>query len=450
MNFNTICALATARMNCAIHIIRVSGIDAFKIVNKILDKPVEKKGFVIWKRNIIDNNKIVDEVLINTFVGPKSYTGEDVIEINCHGGVVLADYITNLLIKYGATYATKGEFSKRALINKKIDVSQVEAINNLVNSNNNISIFGSTNALIGNTTKKINDFQHKLFMLIGQIEVNIDYPEYDDVPLITNKDALKITKKLLNEIDQLLINSKRFIPLNEGIKTLIIGNPNVGKSSLLNELTQSEKAIVSNISGTTRDIIESSINLDGITLKLYDTAGIRETNNQIEQIGIKKALSLIDVSDLILLLIPINEYHNKLDDVFENIIKNKNCIVVYTKSDLISKQEINNIKLKDNEVIISTNNHNIADLIKKIKYIFEFNEFINSDMNVLQSNRQIGILENTKYHLENALKSLQNNDPLDLVIYNYEQANLKLTKILGNGNEYDFLDDLFKNFCVGK
>ncbi len=450
MNFNTICALATARMNCAIHIIRVSGIDAFMIVNKILDKPVEKKGFVIWKRNIIDNNKIVDEVLINTFVGPKSYTGEDVIEINCHGGVVLADYIINLLIKYGATYATKGEFSKRALINKKIDVSQVEAINNLVNSNNNISIFGSTNALIGNTTKKINDFQHKLFMLIGQIEVNIDYPEYDDVPLITNKDALKITKKLLNEINQLLINSKRFIPLNEGIKTLIIGNPNVGKSSLLNELTQSEKAIVSNISGTTRDIIESSINLDGITLKLYDTAGIRETNNQIEQIGIKKALSLIDVSDLILLLIPINEYHNKLDEVFENIIKNKNCIVVYTKSDLISKQEINNIKLKDNEVIISTKNHNIANLIKKIKYIFEFNEFINSDMNVLQSNRQIGILENTKYHLENALKSLQNNDPLDLVIYNYEQANINLTKILGNGNEYDFLDELFKNFCIGK
>ncbi len=448
MNFKTICALATARMNCAIHIIRISGVNAFDIVNKIVNKPIEHKGYVIFHRAIIDNNKVIDDVLINTFVAPKSYTGEDVIEINCHGGVVVADYILKLLMKYGAELAERGEFSKRALINKKIDISQVEAINNLVNSQNEFSIFGSTNALVGKLSEKLTDLQKELFLLIGQIEVNIDYPEFDDVPIVTNNEALERTDKLIIKIDNLLVNSKRFIPLHEGIQTIIIGEPNAGKSSLLNVLTNSDKAIVSEIEGTTRDIIESSINIDGITLKLFDTAGIRETSNKLEQIGIKKAIELSQKVNLILLLRPISKYNTNLNDYELELIKKRNCIVVYTKIDTIDKNKLPNFS--NNEVGISSINHEIESLINKIKNTFEVDEFIQSDLNVLQSNRQIGILENIRYDLNCAKDALINNEPLDLVIYHYEQANLKLTKILGNGNEYDFLDELFKNFCVGK
>ncbi len=448
MNFKTICALATARMNCAIHIIRVSGCNAFDIVNNILDKPLEKKGFIISRRIIKDEDKIIDDVLINTFIAPRSYTGEDVIEINCHGGVVVADYILKLLMKFGAEMAEKGEFSKRALINKKIDISQVEAINNLVNSQNQLSILGSTNALIGNVSQKLVDLQKELFLLIGQIEVNIDYPEFDDVPMISIQEARERTNILIEKIKKLLINSKRFIPLNEGIKTIIIGEPNVGKSSLLNVLTNSDKAIVSDIEGTTRDIIESSINIDGITLKLFDTAGIRETNDKLEKIGIQKALELSNNVNLVLLLRPITKYNTSFNNYEKDLISKNNCILVYTKIDTIDQSLLPNFK--ENEVGISSVNNDIDTLINLIKTKFEIDEFIESDLNVLQSNRQIGILENIKYDLETAMKALDNNQPLDLVIYHYEQANLKLAKILGNGNDYDFLDDLFKNFCVGK
>lgn len=448
MEFKTICALATPRMNCAIHIIRISGPKAFEIVNNILNTPLNKKGFVISRRIIMDGDKYVDDVLINTFVSPRSYTGEDVVEINCHGGVQVADYILKLLLKFGAEFAERGEFSKRALINKKIDISQVEAINNLVHSKNQISILGSTNALVGNVSQKLRDFQHELFMLIGQIEVNIDYPEFDDVPQITEKDALEMTKKLIDKINKLIINSKRFIPLNEGIKTIIIGEPNAGKSSLLNVLTNTDKAIVSDVEGTTRDIIESSINIDGITLKLFDTAGIRNTNDKLEKIGINKALELANNVDLILLLRPISKFGTPYDEFENNLISKKNCIIVYTKIDTID--DISKYNFENHMVGISSINNQIDDLIKMIKNIFEVDEFIESDLNVLQSNRQIGILESIKYDLENSITSINNNEPLDLVIYNYEQANIKLAKILGNGNEYDFLDDLFKNFCVGK
>ncbi len=448
MEFKTICALATPRMNCAIHIIRISGPKAFEIVNNILNLPLNKKGFVISRRIIMDGHKYIDDVLINTFVSPKSYTGEDVVEINCHGGVQVADYILRLLLKFGAEPAERGEFSKRALINKKIDISQAEAINNLVHSKNQISILGSTNALVGNVSQKLRDFQHELFMLIGQIEVNIDYPEFDDVPQITEKDALEATKKLIDKIDQLIINSKRFIPLNEGIRTIIIGEPNAGKSSLLNVLTNTNKAIVSDIEGTTRDIIESSINIDGITLKLFDTAGIRDTNDRLEKMGIDRALELANNVDLILLLRPISKFFVPYNDFENNLINKKNCIIVYTKIDTI--EDISKYNFDNNMVGISSINNQIEDLIKKIRSIFEVDEFIESDLNVLQSNRQIGIFENIKHDLENSIISLNNHEPLDLVIYNYEQANMKLAKILGNGNEYDFLDDLFQNFCVGK
>lgn len=446
-DFPTICALATARMNCAIHIIRVSGNQAYEIVNKITNHEIAKKSFAIQRAIIMDESQMVDDVLINTFVAPRSYTGEDILEINCHGGVVVADYIIQLLLKNGATLATKGEFTKRAMLNKKIDVSQVEAINNMVNAQNTYSVKGSVNALVGKVSEELVKFQKDLFMLIGQIEVNIDYPEFDDVPEITPKKAKDVSLGLLGDIKKLIINSKRFIPLNQGIKIVILGNPNAGKSSLLNELSQTDKAIVSDIEGTTRDIVESVINVDGLTLKLFDTAGLRQTEDTIEKIGIKKAQEAIQNSDLVLILRPLSDYGKPWEDIYHNAF-NRRHLVVYTKSDLVP--EFDKTKLNDNEVIISVQNHDIQSLIKKIKEIFQVHDFEMSDMTVLQSTRQIGVLENIQLCLENAIQNIDDGVSLDLIVSDYEQANLKLNEILGKGNEYDFLDDLFANFCVGK
>lgn len=306
----TICALATARMNCAIHLIRMSGPNAYHIINLITDKTIDKKSYKIIHANIVDNNQVIDNVLINCFVAPNSYTGEDIVEINCHGGVLIADKILSLLIKYGAQLATKGEFTKRAMMNKKIDLSQTEAINNLIHAQNELAIKGSINALSGKTSEVLKNIRKALFNLIGQIEVNIDYPEYDDVEQVTSNYAYEITNKLIKQLKELLNNSKRFIPLNEGIKILILGAPNAGKSTLLNTLTQSKKALVSHIPGTTRDIIEANINIDDITLKLFDTAGIRTTNDEVEQLGINKAKEYLKQVDLVLLLQPLNELNS--------------------------------------------------------------------------------------------------------------------------------------------
>lgn len=441
----TICALATARMNCAIHLIRMSGPNAYHIINLITDKTIDKKGYKIIHANIVDNNQVIDNVLINCFVAPNSYTGEDIVEINCHGGVLIADKILSLLIKYGAQLATKGEFTKRAMMNKKIDLSQTEAINNLIHAQNELAIKGSINALSGKTSEVLKNIRKALFNLIGQIEVNIDYPEYDDVEQVTSNYAYEITNKLIKQLKELLNNSKRFIPLNEGIKILILGAPNAGKSTLLNTLTQSKKALVSHIPGTTRDIIEANINIDDITLKLFDTAGIRTTNDEVEQLGINKAKEYLKQVDLVLLLQPLNELNSNWKQQYNDILQYKH-IIVYTKSDL-SKSKID---LASNEVVISAINNEIDDLIHKIKKLFEVEDFSNSDMNVLQSQRQISLLEQAIHYLEQSINQLSNSVPLDLVIESYNSSLDSLNKVLGLDYEYDFLDELFKNFCLGK
>lgn len=443
--FNTtICALSTARMNCAIHIIRLSGPKAFEIINAISTKPIPKKGFKIFYTKLIDEDKIVDEVIVNCFVAPHSYTGEDTIEINCHGSVLVADTILNLLVKHGAVFAQRGEFSQRAMMNKKIDICQVEAINNLVNTQNTLSMQAAVNGLVGDTSSKLREYREQLFKLIGQIEVNIDYPEYHDIEEITTQDTITTTEFLINKLSDLVINSKRFIPLNEGIKILIIGEPNAGKSTLLNTLTKSDKAIVSDIPGTTRDVVEATINLDNITLKLFDTAGIRQTSDVVENLGIAKAKSYLDKVDLIFLIKAVDTITPNWKDEYEYIL-NRRHLVVYTKADLLKT----NLKLAEDEVVISAKTNQIEPLVKKIKQLFEVEEFVHSDMNVLQSNRQIALLDGAIYHLKDVLVKI-NHYPLDLIIEDLNLALDNLNKILGLDYEYDFLDELFKNFCLGK
>lgn len=297
----TIAAIATPLFTSALHIIRVSGPDTFSILNKIIKKPLKINGYTIQHNQIIDNDKhVIDDVLLNIFVKPHSFTGEDSIEINCHGNPLITKQILKTLVLAGCEYAGPGEFSMQALLNKKMNYYQIEAMNNFINGKNLISTSLSFNAMMGLELDQLIKIKESIFKITGSIEVNIDYPEYDDVPQYTNLQIIEILKPIIMNLNKIYTDSKLIEPIFKGLKIAIIGSPNVGKSSLLNLLCKQEKAIVSEIQGTTRDVIETEINFDNITLRLLDTAGIRETDNEIEKIGIIRTKQAIDKADLII------------------------------------------------------------------------------------------------------------------------------------------------------
>jgi tRNA modification GTPase len=299
----TIIALATPPMNGAIHIIRISGPDTFRIVKTISKEKIIKTGYTMQKISIIDQKQIIDQVIINKYVAPHSFTGEDSIEINCHGGYYLANCIIKLLIAHGCTLAKPGEFSQRAFMNNKLSLIEAEAINNLINATNESAIKIANQGFNKELFERINSFRKQLFLLIGQVEVNIDYPEFDDVPKITPIKFKQILNKLIKEMNQILIDSKRIMPYVEGIKVAIIGKPNVGKSSLLNAILNRPRVIVTDIPGTTTDVISERINIDGITINFMDTAGLHASNKKIESMGIDKTHEVIQQADLILFVV---------------------------------------------------------------------------------------------------------------------------------------------------
>lgn len=434
----TICAIATGMINCAIHIIRVSGEEAFNIVQKISKKEIKKEGFIIQRNFIVDNNKIVDDVLLNTFIAPKSYTGEDLIEINCHGGVFVAKKIINLLIKNGCKMAKNGEFSQRSLLNKKINYQQIEAINNLIYATNDKTIDVAINSIIGKDTIQIEIIRDKIFQIIGTLEVNIDYPEYDDVKQLEKDDIKKVLLNTKKELAQILNNSYKIKPIIKGVNIAIIGSPNVGKSSLLNLLSNQEKAIVSNIKGTTRDIVESEILLDGIKINLIDTAGIRKTKNKIEMLGIEKSYQAINKADFIIYLKDAT-IQDKF--VIPNEIDKNKIIEVYNKSD---------IKKIKNKINISVKNNDIDQLIKIIKNKIQNIDFDTYNTIILQSDRQFEIIDKIIYLIDNAINELEKDIPLDLFIQNLEIILNEFNSFLGKSLQYDKLDEMFKKFCLGK
>jgi tRNA modification GTPase len=435
----TIVALATPPMNCAIHIIRLSGKDVFDIINKITKSEVKKIGNIIQYNYIIDENKkIIDEVLLNTFVEPKSFTGENSVEINCHGGVLVANKIIKLLVINGARHANRGEFSQRAMINKKINYSQVEAINNLIHSKNEISANIAINEVLGEYSKDIKKIRDGIFQLIGSIEVNIDYPEYDDVDVIDSNLLVAELTKINLIISQILKKSKIFMPIYNGINIAIIGKPNVGKSSLLNLLFGKEKAIVSNIPGTTRDIVEASINIDSITCNFLDTAGLRVTDDLIEFMGIEKSKDAIEKAEII---IHLKDPSDNIEYDFKNLLDNKKVIEVYNKSDIL--------KIKDT-LSISVKNKDINQLIDKIKEIIQIDELIDIDVAILQSDRQIVLLEKIYKIINETIDDSKNNIPIDMLLTNLEIIIKNFNKILSIDLEYDKMNELFSKFCLGK
>ncbi|GHU47458.1 hypothetical protein FACS1894218_1890 [Bacilli bacterium] len=296
----TIVALSTPPINGAIHIIRVSGSSAFTIINKISSPKILKKGYIIQKIKILNKNKVVDNVLVNTFVAPKTFTGEDLIEINCHGGIHLANMIINLLITHGCSLARPGEFSERAFLNHKITVHQAEAINNLINASSDRAVDLANNGLSKEIVDSLKNIQDQIFTLLGQVEVNIDYPEFDDVPQISHKRFIATLNNLILKIQKIVDYSKKMIPIRNGVNVAIVGKPNVGKSSLLNALLNQQRVIVSNVPGTTRDIVNDRININGVTINFLDTPGLHHTKNKIESIAINQARQAIKNANLIL------------------------------------------------------------------------------------------------------------------------------------------------------
>jgi len=433
-------------MNSAIHIIRISGENCYEIVNKICDRKITKVGYSIQYANIVDNKKKIDNVLIMKFVSPKSFTGEDSVEINCHGGVFLANKIVGLLIKKGCKMAERGEFTKRSLLNKKININQAHAINNLINSNNETSISIANNGIDDKTYKNVKNIINELFMLLGQVEINIDYPEYDDVPNIDLKTFIKMLSRVHLELEKIVVLSKEAETINKGIKVAIVGKPNVGKSSLLNCLSKEEKSIVSNVPGTTRDIIQNSVNINDITFIFSDTAGIRtKTNNIIEKKGIALANKTIDDADIILFVYDASKTLDKTDLGIFDKIKNKNLVIVGNKKD---KGIVENTFKKT--IYTSSKNKDIKDLlrvlIKKVRKI----SFDSGNTLIIQNGK---VIENISWcvdTIKECLNLLLKKSHIDVIVSKLHDVYDELLKNFGFNEHYDFIDDMFKNFCLGK
>lgn len=446
---DTIAAISTALGVGAISIIRVSGEDAITIVNKIFSKDLSKvPTHTIHYGYIKENNKKIDEVLVTVMLAPKTFTTENVIEINCHGGISTTNKILELLLINGCRLAEPGEFTKRAFLNGRIDLSEAEGIMDLIESKTDKARDLAINQLSGKVSELIRNLREDLVQVLANINVNIDYPEYDDIEEITIPLLKEKIGNIKYKIEDILNKSNCGKIIKDGIKTSIIGKPNVGKSSLLNTLLEEEKAIVTDIEGTTRDIVEGIVNIDGILLNIIDTAGIRNTDNIVEKIGVDKSLELIDNSDLILFVLNNNEKISKEElELFEKI-KNRNYITIINKIDLEKKLDES---LLDNIVYISTKNNEGIDVLKsKIKELFNLEQIEKEDMTYLTSARSIAILKQVNENINELEKNINNNMPIDMIELDIKNIWNLLGTIIGDTYEEELIDELFSRFCLGK
>ena len=451
---DTIATISTALGVGAISIIRVSGPESIEIVNKIFTKDLSNiESHTINYGYIKDGKNIIDEVLVSLMKAPKTYTREDLIEINCHGGIATTNKILELLIKNGCRLAEPGEFTKRAFLNGRIDLVQAEAVNSLLNATTDISRKQAINELQGNNSNLIKELREKLIQMISNIEVNIDYPEYEDIEELTNSKILPKLKDYLSNLETIISKSKEGRIIKEGINVALIGKPNVGKSSLLNTLLEEEKAIVTNIAGTTRDIVEGQINISGVVFNLIDTAGIRNTDNVIEQIGVEKSKKVIKDCNLILLIFNNNDILTDEDKEIFNYVKetNKPIIIIINKVDLETRLNKEYLS-KDYKIVeISTKTKaGINDLKETIKEIFNLEKIITDDINYSFNSRSIGLLEKSKDKIVAAINAINDNYPVDIVELEIKSAWEILGEIIGETYTEELLDNLFSRFCLGK
>ncbi len=449
MIYDTIVAKTTGNGTSAINMIRISGSESFDIVQKIFKGSILKNqpSHTAHYGFIYNGNEQIDEVIVTVFKSPKTFTTEDTVEITCHGGNFIANEIIKHLIANGARLAEKGEFSKRAYLNGRIDLTEAESIMDLVNSKTINQLKIANSQLKGDVLNLVDNLQNSVLDIIANIEVNIDYPEYDDVTEMTNEIVIPNIKILLEKIEKILRESSTGQIIRDGIKTVIIGKPNVGKSSLLNTLIKEDKAIVTEISGTTRDLIEAELNLDGVILKLIDTAGIRITDDIVEKIGIDKTKKALEEADLILLVLDQSTNITDMDNELLEITKNKQRIIIGNKIDLGSKINLVNEHIIN---ISAKNNIGIDKLSEEVKKLFIDEKLLESDYTILSNTRHIGKLEETKIALLQALQSAEEQIPIDMVEIDLREAWSSLGEITGDNTSDDLISTLFSKFCLGK
>lgn len=440
--FETIVALATPPLRSALAIVRLSGDDCFFIVSKFFTKDITKvEKNTIYHGFIKDEEELIDEVVLLAYKGPRSFTGEDSVEIMCHGSPLIFNRIIKVALKNGARLATNGEYSSRAYAHGKLNLMQAESINDLINAETEESKKLSLMALKGDTAKLIDPLKKSLGYILSLIEVNIDYPEYLDIEEANNEKIVEICKKNIEYIKKLIKDGVKGNIIKDGINIAIVGKPNVGKSSILNALLNENKAIVTDVKGTTRDIVEGKINLNGVLINLFDTAGIRESSDEVESIGIKKSISKLRDSDIVLCVFDSQEYDEE-DKEITKLVEGKNTIFVYNKKDLVQ----NNL---DDKLYVSALNKDVEPLKKAIIEKLGLSKE-NYDNPSIANTREIGILENIKTILEQVLIDVKSEIPIDLINSELKEAYLKTLSITGEDNDFDIAKEIFSRFCVGK
>ena len=447
---DTIAAIATAQGVGAISIIRVSGDDAINIVEKLFSNKSFKNAdsHTIHYGYILDGDERVDEVLVTLMRAPRTFTMEHVVEINTHGGIATTNKVLELLLSNGCRLATPGEFTKRAFLNGRIDLVEAEGVMDLINAKTETASKMAINQVGGKASLLIRELRDNLALILANIEVNLNYPEYDDIEDITVEKIKTSMSDLESRVNKIICESKNGELLKNGIKTVIIGKPNVGKSSLLNNLIGEEKAIVTEIQGTTRDSVEATLIMDNLILNLIDTAGIRKTDDLVESIGVEKSLRFIDEADLVLFVLDYNSVISSDDKKIIEKLNGKNYITIINKCDLEKKIDDDNL---DNTVYVSAyENINIDGIKDKIKELFNLEQIETSDYNYLSSARSLAILNNISDSIKEVNAGIENGFTLDMIEIDLKNIWNLLGEIIGESYEDELIDELFSRFCVGK
>lgn len=448
---DTIAAVATTIGESSINVIRISGKDSINVANKIFSKDISNvSSHTVHYGFMMENDEKIDEVFLSVFRAPKSFTTEDIVEISVHGGSASVNKVMELVLSNGARLAEPGEFLKRAFLNGRIDLTQAEAVGDLINaqteSSRKMALKGVDKTIFG----EINELKEKVLALIANIEVNIDYPEYEDAIVVT-KEMINDTNEFIREkVGKLLKNSKKGLLIKNGLKIVIVGKPNVGKSSILNSLLNENKAIVTDIKGTTRDIVEGTLMIDGVKIDILDTAGIRETNDVVEAIGVKRSVDAIDEADLVLFVIDSEDGFDKEDKEVLDKIKDKEILVIYNKNDKIKDYKVDELS-SYNSINISTFDSNMIEKLKdKISCIFDLKSIAESNYTYISNARQIALL-NKSLSIVDEIENAVNNDlEVDMIEIDVKRLWETLGEITGEVGSDDLLNEIFSKFCLGK
>lgn len=459
MDFDTITSISTPMGEGAIGIVRLSGPEAVEIGDKLYKGKKKLKdvpSHTINYGHIIDpeTDEVVEEVMISVLRAPKTFTREDIIEINCHGGILTINRILELTMTHGARMAEPGEYTKRAFLNGRIDLSQAEAVMDFIRSKTDRASKVAMNQIEGRLSDLIKRQRQSILEILAQVEVNIDYPEYDDVEDATTEFLLAQSKKIKNEINQLLETGTQGKIMREGLSTVIVGKPNVGKSSMLNNLIQDNKAIVTEVAGTTRDVLEEYVNVRGVPLRLVDTAGIRDTEDIVEKIGVERSRKALSEADLILFVLNNNEPLTEEDRTLYEVIKNEDAIVIVNKTDLERRLDIEEVKTMIGDTpLIQTSmlkQEGIDELELQIRDLFFGGEVQNQDMTYVSNSRHISLLKQARQTIQDAIDAAESGVPMDMVQIDLTRTWEILGEIIGETASDELIDQLFSQFCLGK